>query len=112
MFFMSLIKEIRGMEAAMNRVKRSIVIPVEMAAMLDNLSRRQDVSFTAMLRRIVREWVCWRTGDGHVVLPVSKPERRLMKKIFREKGVSFRAGLLEALRRGVGAISGEGGATG
>lgn len=85
----------------MNHVKRSIVIPVEMADMLDRLSKRYDVSFTAMLRRIVREWAGWRKGEGYVVLPVSKPERRMMKKLFTEKGVSFRLGALQALRRGL-----------
>ena len=85
----------------MNHVKRSIVIPVEMADMLDYLSDRYDVSFTAMLRRIVREWAGWRKGVGYVVLPVSKPERRMMKKLFTEKGVSFRLGSLQALRRGL-----------
>ena len=85
----------------MNHVKRSIVIPVEMADMLDHLSKRYDASFTAMLRRIVREWAGWRKGEGYVVLPVSKPERRMMKKLFTEKGVSFRLGSLQALRRGL-----------
>jgi hypothetical protein len=85
----------------MNHVKRSIVIPVEMADMLDHLSKRYDASFTAMLRRIVREWAGWRKGEGYVVLPVSKPERRMMKKLFTEKGMSFRLGVLQALRRGL-----------
>ena len=105
MFFTNLKKGIRRKGTLMNHVKRSIVIPVEMADMLDHLSKRYDVSFTAMLRRIVREWACWRKGDGYVVLPVSKPERRMMKKLFTEKGVSFRLGALQALRRGVGSFS-------
>ena len=85
----------------MNHVKRSIVLSVEMAEMLDDLSEKRDLSFTAMLRRIVREWAGWRRGDGYVVLPISRPEQVLMRKMFKEKGVSFRLGALQALRRGL-----------
>lgn len=92
----------------MNHVKRSIVIPIEMADMLDQLSDKKDVSFTAMLRRIVREWACLRRGKGYVVLPISKQERELMKKLFNEKGVSFRVGALQALRQGLKPSQGRG----
>lgn len=99
---------IKGRGDAMNHVKRSIVLPVEMAEMLDDLSEKRDVSFTAMLRRIVREWADWRRGYGYVVLPISRPERLLMKKISSEKGVSFRLGALQALRRGLETSQGRG----
>jgi hypothetical protein len=94
----------------MRDVKRSIVIPVEMAQLLDRMAKEQDLSFTGVVRMIVRQWSHGRQDrKGGIWLGLDRDERRDIRKVCRRMGVSRRAGSLMALRRGLALLRAEAG---
>ncbi len=94
----------------MRDVKRSIVIPVEMAQALDRMAKEQDLSFTGVVRMIVRQWSHGRQDrKGGIWLGLGRDERREIRKVCRRMGVSRRAGSLMALRRGLALLRAEAG---
>ena len=94
----------------MRDVKRSIVIPVEMAQALDRMAQGRHLSFTGVVRMIVRQWSLGRVGrKGGIWLSLGRDERREIRKVCRRMGVSMRAGTLMALRRGLAMLRTEAG---
>lgn len=90
----------------MKDVKRSIVLPEEMAKLLDQMAEEQDVSFSGLVRRFVRQGLSHNPDGKKIKIGIAGRDRDGIRGLCRVLGMQPRECALHALRQGILQLSG------
>lgn len=87
----------------MSDVKRSIVLPEEMAVSLDRMAEEQDISFSGLVRRFVRQGINPSTGPKEAfwgqLLPAKDKKR--IRAVSGVLGIAPWHCMILAIRKGI-----------